>query len=137
MSDREKLVELIKSAKAAMRGKEFNCNLEREYFTAEYLIVHGVTVKEPLKPLQKPMTALEISRQEGLKGKRVYLETKEDGKIVEAAVLRGTPNAWNSFAFDVVGGDRVCAFEYHLNVVYRCWAEKPTDEERMAAAWEK
>ena len=104
---------------------------------ADNLIANGVKVKEWQKPLQKPMTAVEISRQEGLKGKRVYLETKEDGKIVEAAVLRGTPNAWNSFAFDVVGGDRVCAFEYHLNVVYRCWAEKPTDEEREAAEWEK
>lgn len=45
MTDQEKLVELIKSAKAAMRGKKFSCNLEREYFMAEYLIANGVTVR--------------------------------------------------------------------------------------------
>lgn len=131
MTDREKLVEMINHVSEGHVGNLMQPGGVEEL--AEYMIAHGVTVRQ----MQKPMTALEISRQEGLKGKRVYLETKEDGKIVEAAVLRGTPNAWNSFAFDVVGGDRVCAFEYHLNVVYRCWAEKPTDEERKAAEWGK
>jgi hypothetical protein len=48
MPDRvkEKLVELIRKAKAAMKKENPSCDLEREYFIAESLIANGVTVQE-------------------------------------------------------------------------------------------
>lgn len=116
MTDREKLVELIKSAKAAMRGKEFTCNLEREYFMAEYMISHGVAVKEP----QKPLTAENL----------IFFNWE----------------IWREWWIELISGRLLCAKEckgyIHIPRVdygkaWRCWAEKPTEEERWAAEWEK
>lgn len=44
MTDSNMLVELIKQAKQNMKGKEFSCQLEREFFIADYLLANGVTV---------------------------------------------------------------------------------------------
>lgn len=63
MSDRAKLAELIKTAKEAMRGKEFTCDLEREFYTAEYLIANGVTVRQRQKPIAEGMNPLEKCEQ--------------------------------------------------------------------------
>jgi hypothetical protein len=46
MDVREKLVELIRKAKAAMKKENPACDIEREYFIAESLISNGVTVQE-------------------------------------------------------------------------------------------
>lgn len=129
MTDRETLVELIKSAKAAMRGKEFTCNLEREYFMAEYLIANGVTVKEP----QKPLTVEKLKEHIG---KVVHLEYAGN-KMEDYPVLLG--HCWMFYAeFEMYGAYDSSEFILDdYGKTWRCWAEKPTEEERMAAEWEK
>lgn len=46
MTDKEKLVALVGKARLAMWGKRISCRLEAEYFFAEYLLAHGVTIRE-------------------------------------------------------------------------------------------
>ena len=41
---REKLIELLRKAKTAMKKENLSCDLAREYFIAESLIADGVTV---------------------------------------------------------------------------------------------
>lgn len=136
MTDREKLVELIKSAKAAMREKEFTCNLEREYFMAEYMISHGVTVKEP----QKPLTVEELMEIPGsvwfendtaiapmMVSKKISFSDLCIKDVVFGLYRR---NAFNSFTFL-----ELTVSEY--GKTWRCWKEKPTEEERKAAEWEQ
>ena len=43
---RERLIELLKKAKSAMKKENLSCDLARNIFVAEYLIANGVTVKE-------------------------------------------------------------------------------------------
>ena len=45
MDDREKLVELIEKARAAMKKEQLSCDLARNFFFAEYLLNNGVTVQ--------------------------------------------------------------------------------------------
>lgn len=120
MADREKLAELIKSAKAAMRGKEFTCNMEREYFTAEYLIGHGVTVKEPQKPLM-------LEEVKNIRDVIVWAELVS-GELFPARIdgtrLKNLEHVWEVVRSSYKKG-------------WRFWANRPTKEERMAAEWEK
>lgn len=44
MTDRERLVELIEKARAAMKKEELSCDLARNFFFAEYLLNNGVMV---------------------------------------------------------------------------------------------
>lgn len=128
MIDQEKLVELIKSAKEAMRGKEFTCNLEREYFTAEYLIAHGATVRE----MQKPLTVEEAIRALDI----VWFERKHGYAtlpcvtVIEAdcVIVSMVKPGYNL---------RMLRTIKDYGKTWRCWAEKPTDEERKAVEWEK
>ena len=52
MSVKEKLVELLRKARSAMKKKEANSDLEREWFLAEFLIANGVTVQDRLEEKQ-------------------------------------------------------------------------------------
>lgn len=58
MTDREKLiepidlVELIDNARKAMKKEELSCDLARNFFIAEYLISHGVTVQKKEKKVK-------------------------------------------------------------------------------------
>ena len=130
MTDREKLVELIKSAKAAMRGKEFTCNLEREFYTAEYLIAHGVTVKQ----MQKPLTVEELKALPEV----VYIELAPFAAV--ESVYAGIPFRVNDIETPSIDIHVLDGFEgFRLDKygkTWRCWAAKPTDEERQAAPWE-
>ena len=42
----EKLIELIRKAKAEMKKENLSCDIAREYFIAESLIANGVTVQK-------------------------------------------------------------------------------------------
>lgn len=127
MTDREKLVELIKSAKAAMRGKEFTCNLEREYFMAEYLIANGVTVMKPQKLLtvEEATGTLDIVWFE-----QKHLDTTYPCDAVIAPDCVNVNMSMFGHSVPLVGPIK------YYGKTWRCWAEKPTEEERKAAEWE-
>ena len=45
-TDSKKLVELLRNAKAAMKAENLSCDLAKNMFVADFLIVNGVTVQE-------------------------------------------------------------------------------------------
>lgn len=117
----EKLIELLKEIGML--------EIEDCLYTAEYLLSHGVTVRE----MQKPIAETDLGK---------YLDTpvwfEEMGRDVEYLPL----------LLDGIGIYYAEFKEYgktewldrridDYNFQWRCWAEKPTEEERKAAEWEK
>lgn len=106
MTDREKLIEMITEAGikyATIEG------------LADHLIAHGVTVREPQKPL-----------------------------TVENLIFFNW-EIWREWWIELKSGRLFCAKEcigyIHTpkdayGKTWRCWEEKPTEEERKAAEWE-
>lgn len=119
MTDREKLIDLLLIPSKTLEYED----AER---IAKYLLAHGVTVREPNRPL-KLHEVIKHFRQED--PSVLWLEDKRE--------------SYND------GWDKNDAVYYRLNVsayrrdmadtygkTWRCWAEKPTEEERKAAPWE-
>ena len=46
MNVREKLVELLQNAKAAMKSENLSCDIARNMFVADFMMANGVTVQE-------------------------------------------------------------------------------------------
>lgn len=46
MDVREKLVELLQNAKAAMKSENLSCDIARNMFVADFMMSNGVTVQE-------------------------------------------------------------------------------------------
>ena len=46
MNVREKLVELLKNAKAAMKSENLSCDIARNMFVVDFMMANGVTVQE-------------------------------------------------------------------------------------------
>ena len=46
MNLREKLVELLKNAKSAMKSENLSCDIARNMFVVDFMIANGVTVQE-------------------------------------------------------------------------------------------
>ena len=46
MDVREKLVELLRNAKAAMKSENLSCDIARNMFVVDFMIANGVTVQE-------------------------------------------------------------------------------------------
>ncbi len=46
MNVREKLVELLRNAKAAMKSENLSCDIARNMFVVDFMMAHGVTVQE-------------------------------------------------------------------------------------------
>ena len=46
MDVREKLVELLKNAKAAMKSENLSCDIARNMFVVDFMMANGVTVQE-------------------------------------------------------------------------------------------
>ena len=46
MDVREKLVELLQNAKAAMKSENLSCDIARNMFVVDFMMVNGVTVQE-------------------------------------------------------------------------------------------
>ena len=46
MDVREKLVELLKNAKAAMKSENLSCDIARNMFVVDFMMSNGVTVQE-------------------------------------------------------------------------------------------
>ena len=46
MDVREKLVELLRNAKAAMKSENLSCDIARNMFVVDFMMANGVTVQE-------------------------------------------------------------------------------------------
>lgn len=134
MTDREKLIEiLLEVSKNIMSfpAEGFNEHL------ADYLIAHGVTVRE----MQKPLTVEDIL----VSPFQIpcWIERNKNGRVsIVADVLDrsdydrffGQVNA-NMMRQGLV--DHMTRYRAeNYGKTWRCWAEEPTEEERKAAEWE-
>ena len=96
MDVREKLVELLQNAKAAMKSENLSCDIARNMFVVDFMMANGVTVHE-WKPISEPP-----------KEKGTYLVCTDNG-----GVLLGH---WYGTAWNVGGGAK-------KHLAY--WMEKP------------
>lgn len=96
---------------------------------AGHLLSLGVTVKEP----QKPLTQEEVKEK-----KAVWVENKvEDEDLYPALLCCRSYTYFNEFCINVGDDDGTVLLDNDkYGVAWRCWAEKPTEEERKAAEWE-
>ena len=120
MTDREKLVRLIQDSVEGCA----------EYWAgriADHLISHGVTVREP----QKPLTLEELRR---IEEQPVWCETEATRK---PCVVKRSLIDKEDAIFYALGSEYPIFFSVEdYGQIWRCWAEKPTEEERKAAEWE-
>lgn len=128
MTDREKLVEMINHV-SEMHIENLMQPGGAETL-ADHLLSHGVTVKEPQKPLQMD----ELKEHED---QFIWLEMKDrsNWRAFEPAKIDCVKRKITYF--DCIGSDEEFYYEnVFYNVEWRCWAEKPTEAERKAAEWE-
>ena len=117
MTDREKLVKLLEDVTQlnALKG-----TIEE---TADYLIAHGVTVKEKQRPLH---------RRQLVDSGFFFLERKEEEEVYPVVLKE----RWEVYFVDFVGTNSLVRHnKVDYGKTWRCWAEKPTEEERRAAEW--
>lgn len=130
MTDWEKLVEIV--CQATQKGKcaaycPASPCMDVEKVVDE-LISHGVTVKEP----QKPLTVEEASGT----NEPVWMEYIT-GRVFVCDLVASP--GWNGIYDAYIIGDTEpkALPENYYGETWRCWAEKPTEEERRAAEWLK
>lgn len=122
MTDREKLVEILKNCEELLCA--YGCAYDE---AADYLIYHGVTVKEKQKPL---------TLESAIEAKYVCIEQREIG-CTEFVKLYRHSLYKNSVQVFMIG----CLYPWNYFIEsygkeWRCWAENPTEEERKAAEWD-
>ena len=131
MTDREKLVGMLIEADREIGILCDGCGSrpEQEVFgnIADHLIAHGVTVRE----MQKPLAVEELG-----KGQRDFIWIEHDtAYIVPIQILYVGAGLVEYVQFGETG---ICyAGTDGYGKTWRCWAEKPTEEERKAAEWER
>lgn len=134
MTDREKLVELINHvSEGHVENLMQPGGVEA---LADCLIAHGVTVKEP----QKPLTVDELMDMPG----SVWYE---NDTVIAPMMVSNRESFSVLYLKDVVFGwyrsscvDCFASIELPVSdygKTWRCWAEKPTEEERKAVEWLK
>lgn len=131
MSDREKLVELLSGVQAggvALDHEALKANAVQNEEVAEYLITHGVTVREQ----QKPLTVEEATGTLDI----VWFEQKH-GYATHPCDAVIAPDCVNVNMSMIGHSVPLVRPIKDYGKTWRCWAEKPTDEERKAAEWEK
>lgn len=118
MTNREKLVELLDII--IQPGQKTLGEI------ADHLIAHGVTVREQ----QKPLTVEELIKLPEV----VYVECTFFEELHVAL-----PFCLKTIEVPCVGLQFDRYFEHFLldkyGKTWRCWAERPTDDEREAAEW--
>ena len=51
MNVRQKLVELLQNAKAAMKSENLSCDIARNMFVVDFMMANGVTVQDRTEPM--------------------------------------------------------------------------------------
>ena len=128
MTDREKLVDLLEDAtKETVDGIRLRYKFETVEQLADYLIAHGVTVKEQQKPLK-------VEEASGT-NEPVWMEYIT-GRVFVCDLVASP--GWNGIYDAYIIGDTEPKPlpEKYYGKSWRCWAENPTEEERKAAEWE-
>ena len=116
MTDREKLLDII-NTRLAITGWITPDEL------VDLLIAHGVTVREP----QKPLTVEKLEC-------RMKCWYEENGKDeLDYVMIGGSGYAIELYFIKLPYPMEKMRWEY--GKTWRCWAEKPTEEERKAAEW--
>lgn len=132
MTDREKLIEVLTALEeedeficdSCVRNNKSIC-IES---LANRLIAHGVTVKEP----QKPMTVEEAAGT----NEPVWYEYYKHPIVIPADVVYSHSAPF--LEIYKLGAISVLSMrEDSYGKTWRCWAEKPTEEERKNALWER
>lgn len=129
MTDREKLVSLLGKINSAAYIKTptesgFSMSKYGEEYIADYLIAHGVTVREP----QKPLTAEEAKDfvlWDTNKPPLLWIEYKTNKEKNRYMYIETVNELYRLLQILSSYGNNV-----------RCWIERPTDEEMEAAEWE-
>ena len=137
MTDREKLGKLLaESARisAYKRGGEWEYSLNYEEIV-DHLLVNGVTVKEP----QKPLTVEELKEIYSIREDHVWPFDRKPPYLYLDSSIEKNDHLWIAWSIAVdflVSGYRQYTVE-NYGKTWRCWAEKPTEEERKAAEWDE
>ena len=129
MTDREKLVELLSGVQAggvALDHEALKANAVQNEEVADYLISNGVTVRE----MQKPLTVEELPEY---LGDIVWREEPFLGLVPIRMFFVG----WYALEYEAFGEKEDLESKMDdYNHTWRCWKEKPSDEERQDAGWE-
>ena len=132
MTDREKLIDVLTNLE---EEDEFICDScvrvnkqIRIESLANRMISYGVMVKEQ----QKPLTFDQLNEDEYYWYEHNYYKCI----IIEPAEIRHKRD--EVCYIDFIGNTTCISHkkEYY-GKIWRCWAEKPTEEEREAAKWER
>lgn len=135
MTDREKLYDLIVDAENEFHKKyHYAEDSKRIESVVDVLIAHGVTVRE----MQKPLTVDELMDMPG----SVWYE---NNTVIAPMMVSNRESFSVLYLKDVVFGwyrsscvDCFASVELPVSdygKTWRCWASKPTEEERKAAEW--
>lgn len=138
MTDREKLVELLSGVQAggvALDHEALKANAVQNEEVAEYLIAHGVTVRQ----MQKPLTVEELKEIYSIREDHVWPFDRKPPYLYLDSSIEKNDHLWIAWSIAVdflVSGYRQYTVE-NYGKTWRCWASKPTEEERKAAEWGK
>lgn len=130
MNDMEKLNQMRKVLQDSLFYKfdDESCTMVIEIDkTAQNLIAHGVTVRE----MQKPLTVEEATGT----NKIVWYERRfGQYRVIPCDAVFSRIAGFVELA--IIGHEKPMYCPAHAyGKDWRCWAEKPTDEERKAAEW--
>lgn len=131
MADRKKLVEILQK-KYDHFCDQCGVNKNTHYIEnlADHLIAHGVKVLG----MQKPLTLEEVG---GRLRDVVYAEDKGKAEVIPVFVMRNCISEPLYFLFGRCDGTVFVAYHEDMNLRWRAWAQKPTDEERRVAPWKE
>lgn len=76
MDVREKLVELLRNAKAAMKSENLSCDIARNMFVVDFMMANGVTVQEWISVKDRLPTREDANETESI------LAINKDGRYV-------------------------------------------------------
>lgn len=133
MTDREKLIDLLYDSNVM-------CDQGIEDLADEImdLLSHGVTVREPQKPLTVE-ELFEIAHKDEECDRTVWIEDATgwaDGVILHVCSILYDSDEEAFIHYMLGDSNDFCTDSAYYNKTWRCWAEKPTEEERENALWE-
>ena len=98
MDVKEKLVELLQNAKAAMKSENLSCDIARNMFVVDFMMANGVTVQEWISvddrlPDKDGAYLVTTNGVSGLQNVKTRWFAK-DGEMVDAYDLAGQKDVW-------------------------------------------
>lgn len=136
MNDMEKLNQMRKVLQDSLFYKfdDESCTMVIEIDkTAKNLIAHGVTVRE----MQKPLTVEELKEIYFMREDHVWPHERKPPYLYLDSSIEKNDHLWVAWSIVVdflEAGYRQYTVESY-GKTWRCWANRPTDEERKSAEW--